>query len=128
MNKGQIQILCGIRRRRDFGACQGRSRGCSLNDTRIITYYKRKGLFKIGGKNRSDIILAIFFFYSSILFKSKVFFCSMKYLQRNASKFAIFFGIRKPMYVFLVLVKELYTTNQNIISQYIATYEFVLSF
>ena len=73
LNKGQIQILCGIRRRRDFGACQGRSRGCSLNDTRIITYYKRKGLFKIGGKNRSDIILAIFFFYSSILFKSKVF-------------------------------------------------------
>ena len=61
LNKGQIQILCGIRRRRDFGACQGRSRGGSLNDTRIITYYKRKDFIKMGSKNRSDIILAIFF-------------------------------------------------------------------
>ena len=127
MNKGQIQILCGIRRRRDFGACQGRSRGCSLNDTRIITYYKRKGLFKIGGKNRSDIILAIFFFYSSILFKSKVFLL-YEISSEKCFKICHFFGIRKPMYVFLVLVKDLYTTNQNIISQYIATYEFVLSF
>ena len=88
---------------------------------------REKDYLRLGVK--IDPILYWLYFSFTRQYCSKVrFFCSMKYLQRNASKFAIFFGIRKPMYVFLVLVKDLFTTNQNIISQYIATYEFVLSF